>query len=98
MANDDRDLRNVLQLLINGLKLYKARAHTSNKLLSAVMALHPTKRSELTTEYVNSELRKFRGLYDDAAQKEAANIEKALSGDGDFLETLRVYASQQFWE
>jgi D-alanyl-D-alanine carboxypeptidase len=94
----DRDLRNVILILVKGLKLYQSRAHTANKLLTSLMALPPTKRAEVTTQYVNSEKNRFLRLYDGAAQKQAEHIEKALSGDGDFLEQLRVYASQQFWE
>lgn len=96
--SDDRSLRNVLLILVKGLKLQKARAYTADKLLSSLMALPPTKRAELTEEYINSEALRIRALFDEAATKEAANIEKALSGDKPFLEVLRIYASQQFWE
>jgi hypothetical protein len=95
---NDRDLRNVLLILVKGLKLYKARACTTNNLLTALMALPPTKRAEVTTGYVSSETSKLLTEFGAAADKEALHIEKALSGSGEFLEALRVYASRQHWK
>jgi hypothetical protein len=94
----ERDLRNVIVILVEALKLYKARAYTTDKLLTALMGLPPTKRAELTTAYVNSEATRLRLEFDDAAKKEAVHVEKALSGSGEFVDALRLYASRQHWK
>jgi hypothetical protein len=96
--DNDRDLRNVILLLVKACKLYKARAYTANKLLTSLMSLPPTKRAATSPEFVNSEAKSFLSHFGDAADQEAARIERSLEGDGAFLEYLRVYASQQYWK
>jgi hypothetical protein len=92
---NDRDLRNVILLLVKASKLYQARAYTANKVLTALMGLPPTNRAALTTEYVSSEATRIHSLCEEPVNKQAQRIEKALAGDGEFLEALRVYASEQ---
>ena len=96
--SNDRDLRNVILILVKAVKLYKVRALTANKVLSSVMALPPNKRAALPPPYVQSEATRIRGLVENGVNKEADKVEKALSGDAAFLEALRIYASQQHWD
>jgi hypothetical protein len=56
-----------------------------------------TKKTAITPEYVNSEAMRIRIHAEEAAGKQSAKIEKALGGDGDLLEVLRVYASMHHW-
>jgi hypothetical protein len=96
--NDDRDLRNVILLLVKAVKLYKVRALTANTVLASLMALPPNKRAALTESYVQSEAMRISQAAEIGANKESAQIEKALSSEAAFLMALRVYASRQHWD
>lgn len=98
MAENDRDLRNVILILISALKLNKSRALSLNRALAHVMKSHPTKRSAMTEADVQELLKEFRRLAEADVQDEAKVVEQALHGSGEFLEKLRVYASKQHWK
>ena len=93
---NDRDLRNVILLLVKAHKMYQARALSLNTALSAIMALPSTKRAEITDAQIHEEAQKVLSRANQLADEQSAPLEKALGGSSDFLETLRVYASQQF--
>ena len=95
---NDRDLRNVILLLVKAHKMYQARALSLNTALSAIMALPPTKRAEITDAQIHEEAQKVLSRANQLADEQSAKLEKALEGSSEFLETLRVYASQQFWK
>src|SRR5579864_504512 len=92
---DDRDLRNAILLLVRVCKLHKARAITSGAVLSSLLEFPPTKWVEVTPQFVSGEIAHLRPEVEALGNKEAREIEEALSGSGNFLEPLRVYASSQ---
>jgi hypothetical protein len=97
--DNDRDLRNVILLLIKAIKLYRARAYALNEALSALMATPPTKRYRIPVGMVNERAEGYHRDFQAQANQQAQKIEQALAGDGEYLEILRAYASfHQRWE
>ena len=95
---NDRDLRNVLIILVEGCKKHHLRAMTLNTCLTWVLELPPNIRAALTLAQLEAQCAKFQEAAAPIVDKRAAQLEKVLSGDKEFLEILRIYASQQHWE
>jgi hypothetical protein len=93
----EQDLRNVMQLLVDAIKLWQVRAVTVDKILNAIMAAPPQKRAALSVADIDALARDIRPQAGAAADLMAAQVEKKLKS-GDFLNAARVYASQQFWK
>jgi hypothetical protein len=93
----EQDLRNVILLLVKAHKLWQVRAETLNKILNAIMAAPPPKRAALSVADIDALTRDIRPQAEAAADLLAEQVEKKLA-DGDFLNAVRIYASQQFWE
>ena len=103
MANEpyqfgsEEDLRNVMLLLVDAVKLWQVRAVTVDKILNAIMAAPPQKRASLTVADIDALARDIRPQAAAAADLMAEQVEKKLR-EGDFLNAARIYASQQFWK
>ncbi len=93
----EKDLRKVIQLLVNAHKLWQSRAMTLDKVLNGIMAQSPTKRGSLTAQDIDAITRQIQPIVEAQAQLNAEQVEKKLK-DGDFLNAVRIYASQQFWK
>jgi hypothetical protein len=93
----DRQLRNVILILVDAVRLYKARAYTANDLLNTLMVLPPTKRAETTPQSLQSDANRIRAKFEQDASREAQQVIKALEGDGDYYFALQIYASKQHW-
>ena len=93
----EEDLRNVIQLLVNAVKLWQVRAVTVDKFLNAILAAPPQKRALLSVADIDALARDIRPQAGAAADLMAEQVEKKLK-EGDFLNAVRVYASQQFWK
>jgi len=92
----EQDLRNVIQLLVNAHKLWQSRAVTLDKVLNGIMAHSPTKRANLTVQDIDAITRRVQPIVEAEVQLKAEQVEAKLK-EGDFLNALRIYASQQFW-
>ncbi len=90
----EQDLRNVIRLLLLAYKRQQVRAETLDKVLSAVMAFPPTERANLSESRIVSLIDHVRGQAGAASDLYSEQIEKRLES-GDFLNALRIYASQQ---
>lgn len=93
----EQDIRNVMKLLVDTVKLWQVRAVTQDKILNAIMAAPPQKRANLSVADIDALARDIRPQAGAAADLMADQVEKKLE-DGDYLNAARVYASQQFWE
>ena len=85
-----------MKLLVDAIKLWQVRAVTSDKILNAIMAVHPQKRAALSAADIDALVRDIRPQAGAAADLMAEQVERKLE-EGDFLNAARVYASQQFW-
>jgi hypothetical protein len=90
----EEDLRNVIRLLLLAYKRQQVRAETLDKVLSAVMALPPKERAGLSENHIISLIENVRVQAGAASDLYSEQIEKRLK-NGDFLNALRIYASQQ---
>jgi hypothetical protein len=93
----EQDLRNVMQLLVEAIKLWQVRAVTVDKILNAILAAPPQKRASLSVADIDALARDIRPQAGAAADLWAEQVEKKIKS-GDFLNAARVYASQQFWK
>jgi hypothetical protein len=93
----DRDLRNVVLLLVEAHKKRQSHAAALRVLVQAVVDESASRKTALTLAEVEQELQKILAQTIPVADAEARQVEVALKGESDFLEPLRVYASQQFW-
>jgi hypothetical protein len=93
----EQDLRNVIQLLVNAHKLWQSRALTLDRILNGIMAQSPTKRANLTVRDIDTITRQIQPIVDAEVQLKAEQVERKLK-DGDYLNAVRIYASQQFWK
>jgi len=96
---DDRELRKVILLLVQAHKTQLARAASYRILLMAATdeTANLKRGRYLSLADIEQELPRIRAQTEPAADAEARQVEAALNGEKDFLEALRVYASQQFW-
>ena len=94
--DNEQDLRNVIRLLLRAYKRQQVRAATLNKILSSVMELPPAKRAALTASNIDALVKDIRPRAGDACDLYSEQIEQRLK-NGDFLNALRTYASQQLW-
>jgi len=97
MANDsDRELRDVILLLVRACKLWQSRAVASSTALSRIIDLPRSKRARITAEALRSVADQARLHGATVASQQAASLEQALSSSSEFLEALRLYASKHF--
>jgi hypothetical protein len=97
---DDRDLRNVILLLVKAHKMRHSHATSLQSLLNRVMmqSKSSTPLSPKDFEDLGRDLPGLQATMDRIADDESRQVEAALNGEGDFLEALRIYASRQFWQ
>jgi len=93
----EQDIRNVMKLLVEAIKLWQVRAVTVDKILNAIMAAPPQKRASLSVADIDALARDIRPQAGAAADLWAEQVEKKLQ-EGDYLNAARIYASQQFWK
>ncbi len=96
MENTDRELRDVILLLVRACKLWQSRAVASSAALSRLVDLPRKKRATLTAKALRSVADEARLHGTAIASQQAASLEEALSNSSEFLEALRVYASKHF--
>jgi hypothetical protein len=95
MDQREQDTRNAILLLLRVCKLYQARALSLNTALAAIVSLPHAKRAELGSSQIREEVRRAEAQARQTIEQQSAELEGALSGDTDFLQPLRTYASQQ---
>jgi hypothetical protein len=93
----EKDIRNVMKLLVDAVKLWQVRAVTAEKILNALLAAHPQKRASLSVADIDALVKDIRPQAGAAADLWAEQVEKKLE-EGDYLNAARIYASQQFWK
>jgi hypothetical protein len=94
---NDRELRNVILILLQACEKWQLRALSMNSALTWIAALPPNTRAALTPEQIGARVANFREEAYPIVEKHAAQLTEALSGDKPFLPALQIYASQQFW-
>jgi hypothetical protein len=95
----DRDLRNVILLLVQASIQWRARATAANASLARVVQASPSQRMALKPAQIQSELAQTAMLLEPQFASQASQlIERLQSDGGDYLEPLRWYASQQLKE
>jgi hypothetical protein len=92
----EQDIRNVMKLLVEAIKLWQVRAVTQDKILNAILAAPPQKRAALSVADIDALTKDIRPQAGAAADLWAEQVEKKLE-EGDYLNAARLYASQQFW-
>lgn len=97
VPGSEQDIRNVMKLLVDSIKLWQVRAVTADKILKAILAAPPQKRASLSVADIDALVRDIRPQAGAAADLWAEQVEKKLE-EGDFLNAARLYASQQFWK
>ena len=97
MTPQDRDLRNAILHLVKGCKAYQVRSLVATAVLNKIMALPPSKRAALTADQIQAYTREIGPNTQELADKGAAQVEKALEGETDFLALLQLYASKCLW-
>lgn len=70
---------------------------TLDRILNGIMAQSPTKRANLTVRDIDTITRQIQPIVDAEVQLKAEQVERKLK-DGDYLNAVRIYASQQFWK
>jgi hypothetical protein len=97
MEENDRDLRDILIILVEACKKHHLRAMTLNTCLTWMIELPPNSRAALTLAQLEAQCAKFQEAAAPIVDKRAPQLEQVLSGDKPFLEALRIYASEQHW-
>jgi hypothetical protein len=100
LFGSDRDLRNVILLLVKAHKMRHSHATSLQSLLTQLI-MQSKSSIPLSPKDFEDQARDLPGIQatmDRIADDEAAEVEKALKGDGPFVDHLRVYASRQFWQ
>jgi len=92
----ERELRDVILLLVRACKLWQSRAVASSTALSRIIDLPRSKRARLTAEALRLVAYQARLHGATVASQQAASLEEALSSSNEFMEALRVYASNHF--
>jgi hypothetical protein len=93
----DEDVRQVMKLLVDSIKLWQVRAVTVDKILNAILAAPPQKRASLSVADIDALVKDIRPQAGAAADLWADQVERKLE-QGDYLNAARIYASQQFWK
>jgi hypothetical protein len=93
----EQDIRNVMKLLVEAIKLWQVRAVTQDKILNAILAAPPQKRASLSVVDIDALARDIRPQAGAAADLLAEQVERKIE-KGDYLNAARIYASQQFWK
>ena len=96
MENTDRELRDVILLLVRACKLWQSRAVASSTALSRLVDLPRRERARVTAETLRSVADEARFHGTAMASQQAAPLEQALSSSSEFMEALRAYASKHF--
>jgi hypothetical protein len=87
----------VILLLVQAHKMRQSHAAALRILLQGVADESASRKAPLTLADIQKELPKIQAQTDLLVDDEARQVEAALNGEGDFLETVRAYASRQFW-
>jgi hypothetical protein len=95
---EDRDLRNVILLLVKAHKMRQSHAAALRIVLQAVVDESASRKAVPSLADIETELRKILAQTDPIADAEARQVEAALNGESDFQAALGLYASQQFWK
>lgn len=95
---NDRDMRNVITILVQAVEKYEIRSSSLNSTLQWIMELPPNNRAALTPNQVEAVAADFRDKAIPFVETSAALTLEKLSGDKPFLNTLRAYASKHFWD
>lgn len=96
LPGSDQDIRQVMKLLVDAVKLWQVRAVTVDKILNAILAAPPQKRAGLSVADIDALTKDIRPQAGAAADLWAEQVERKLE-QGDYLNAARIYASQQFW-
>ena len=96
----ERDVKNVILLLVKAHKMRHSHATSLQSVLTQLMMQSKSSIPLSPKDFEDQvrDLPKIQATMDRIADDEAAELEKALTGDGPFVDHLRVYASQQFWQ
>ena len=86
-----REIRQAILDLLNLCKQYQVRTLSLNTALTAILQLPPDKKAELKAADLEAAIEKAADQASQLADGLSASLEKALSGDKDFLILLELY-------
>jgi hypothetical protein len=97
VLGSERDLRNVILLLVKAVERSRRNLMGANMAIHAISSMSPDERKALTSAQIATELKSVQQQLAQQRDPAVTQIEKVLNGDGEFLEHLRVFASQLHW-
>ncbi|HXC00542.1 MAG TPA: hypothetical protein VNU74_09080 [Terriglobales bacterium] len=97
VRGNERDVRNVILLLVKAISRTRRNLMAANMAIQATSNMPPDERKALTTGRIQAELRNIEQQLERQPDPAIVRIVNVLEGDGDFLESLRVFASKLHW-
>jgi hypothetical protein len=94
---NDRDLRNVIMLLVKACSRSRRSLMAANMALHAISSMPLDQRKAVSLGEIQVQLKSVEQQLEAQPDPSVVRILKVLEGDGDFLEPLRVFASQLHW-
>jgi hypothetical protein len=94
---EGRDLRNVIELLLKSHKIFKSRATALRMVLEEICGNQASRSGAQLRAQIEARFPEILAKTDEAVNAQAQQIETRLKSEDNFLDALRVYASQQFW-
>jgi len=94
---NDLELRKVILQLVKACNRSRTNLMGANAAIQAMSTMTPAERKALTSEQIKSELKNIQQQLAQQPDPNGVEIEKVLSGDGDYLEPLRKFVSGLHW-
>ena len=93
----EKDLRNVILLLVKAVSRSRTSLMAGKMAIQAISSMSPDERKALTSEGIKSELANIERQLERQPDPAVVRVVQVLEGDGEFLNQLRVFASQLHW-
>lgn len=95
--DNDRDLRNVILLLVKACNRSRRNLMAANMAIHAISNMSQDQRKTLSSGYIQAQLKNIEKQLEQQPDQAGLRIQKILEGEEPFLEALRVFASQLHW-
>jgi hypothetical protein len=94
---DEQELRKVVILLVKAISRTRRNLMAANMALHAISNMPPAERAALKAATIASERKSIEQQLEAQPDPAIVRILGILDGSGDYLEPLRVFASQLHW-
>ena len=94
---DDAEARKVVILLVRAIAATRKNAMAARMVIEAIKSMSAEERTALTPKQISSELANVERQLISQHEPGVVRIVEILEGQDDFLEPLRVSASQLHW-